>query len=425
MTAEIAILNKSAIALAADSAVTISGPKGEKIYNAANKLFNLSKYHPLGIMIYGNADFMNIPWETIIKSYRDTINKIKLKDTVQEQAIDFIDFIKNGKNIFPADFFDNYKLSKIYQILNLIKYNINKKVEDETIKKGKVNISEIINKELEFQLKWFSQHSYHNNYQDNDISSFFQINKRLIINARNIVFQKIPFSKTNRIDLIRIIFSTLYKDHALCDRTGIVIAGFGKTEYLPSLFDFEIYYFIDGELFYKLGKNDNNVSGSLIRPYAQPNMIHTFIQGINPNLYNSSYIALKNIFTKLTEDYKNIPEIKNMRKTKRNQLIDKLKNLHNVNLNSFFEEINNAIKYNFTDPVVDSIASLPKEELAVVAESLVYLTFMRKRMSEEPETVGGDIDVAVISKGDGFIWIKRKHYFKPELNPHFLKNYFR
>jgi len=31
------------------------------------------------------------------------------------------------------------------------------------------------------------------------------------------------------------------------------------------------------------------------------------------------------------------------------------------------------------------------------------------------ETVGGPIDVAVLSKGDGFVWIKRKSYFDPRL----------
>ncbi|MEA1995293.1 MAG: hypothetical protein U9N18_03965 [Campylobacterota bacterium] len=45
--------------------------------------------------------------------------------------------------------------------------------------------------------------------------------------------------------------------------------------------------------------------------------------------------------------------------------------------------------------------------------------------SLESETAGGPIDVAVISKGDGFIWIKRKHYFKPELNPQFFANYYK
>ena len=43
----------------------------------------------------------------------------------------------------------------------------------------------------------------------------------------------------------------------------------------------------------------------------------------------------------------------------------------------------------------------------------------------DAETVAGPIDVAVISKGDGFIWIKRKHYFERELNPQFFANYYR
>ena len=68
MTAEVAILNKTAVALAADSAITFSG---NKIFNTGNKLFTLSKYQPIGIMIYGNAEFMGVPWETIIKFFRE------------------------------------------------------------------------------------------------------------------------------------------------------------------------------------------------------------------------------------------------------------------------------------------------------------------------------------------------------------------
>ena len=67
----------------------------------------------------------------------------------------------------------------------------------------------------------------------------------------------------------------------------------------------------------------------------------------------------------------------------------------------------------------------PKDELAAMAESLVNLTSLKRKISLDAETVGGPIDVAVISKGDGFIWIKRKHYFKPELNQNFIVNYFK
>ena len=35
------------------------------------------------------------------------------------------------------------------------------------------------------------------------------------------------------------------------------------------------------------------------------------------------------------------------------------------------------------------------------------------------ESVGGPVDVAIISKGDGLVWINRKHYFEMEKNPHY------
>jgi len=73
--------------------------------------------------------------------------------------------------------------------------------------------------------------------------------------------------------------------------------------------------------------------------------------------------------------------------------------------------------------VLASIAHLPKNELAHVASTLVNLSSFQKRVSMiEDETVGGPVDVAVITKGDGFIWVDRKHYFKPELNSHFFRN---
>jgi ATP-dependent protease HslVU (ClpYQ) peptidase subunit len=62
MTAIVGILNKQAVAVAADSAVTVG--RGVKIYNTANKIFNLSKGCPVGIAIYGNAALNNcVPWE--------------------------------------------------------------------------------------------------------------------------------------------------------------------------------------------------------------------------------------------------------------------------------------------------------------------------------------------------------------------------
>ena len=76
-----------------------------------------------------------------------------------------------------------------------------------------------------------------------------------------------------------------------------------------------------------------------------------------------------------------------------------------------------------SDPIFQAVAFLPRDELAKLAESLINLTSVKRRMSTDSETVGGPADVAVITKGDGFVWINRKHYFDPKLNHQFFANY--
>jgi hypothetical protein len=58
--------------------------------------------------------------------------------------------------------------------------------------------------------------------------------------------------------------------------------------------------------------------------------------------------------------------------------------------------------------------------LAELAETLVSIESLKERVTRNTETVSGPIDVAIITKGDGFIWIKRKHYFDPDLNIRFV-----
>lgn len=74
-------------------------------------------------------------------------------------------------------------------------------------------------------------------------------------------------------------------------------------------------------------------------------------------------------------------------------------------------------------PIIENVALLPKDELGTMAEALANLTNFTRRIGLEEETVGGPIDVAVIPKADGFVRIKRKHFFEPELNPRIIAQY--
>ncbi len=63
---------------------------------------------------------------------------------------------------------------------------------------------------------------------------------------------------------------------------------------------------------------------------------------------------------------------------------------------------------------------MPREEIGNLAESLIQITSLKRKIDSNLESVGGNIDVALISKGDGFIWKKRNPYFDPKINPQFL-----
>lgn len=87
----------------------------------------------------------------------------------------------------------------------------------------------------------------------------------------------------------------------------------------------------------------------------------------------------------------------------------------------FNQRMENFRREQFVIPITNTVSLLPKSDLGALAEALVHLTAIKRRFSLESETVAEPIDVAIISKGDGFIWIKRKHYFKPDLNLGFFK----
>ena len=113
MTSEVVAMNRKGVALAADSAVSITiKESGEinKIYNSACKLFMLSRHYPVGIMIYNNASLLGVPWETIIKLFRREHGDTK-SDTLEGYGNNLISYLGDNLNhLFPIELQKRYYL---------------------------------------------------------------------------------------------------------------------------------------------------------------------------------------------------------------------------------------------------------------------------------------------------------------------------
>jgi hypothetical protein len=428
MTAEIVIMNKNAVALAADSAVTIehitASGKVQKIFNTVNKLFALSKYHQVGIMVFGNSEIIGIPWEVVIKIYRETL-KDKASPTIKSYALDFINFLGS----FFTDKLQSDNLisfvASFYHVL--VKFEIDKKIEIHFSENEKItddDIKRIVASCIQDAYKIVSQWGRLDYLSDDFEQQIVSRYKSDIQKSIKLVFEELPIAQEN--------FEILEKLAALAFTTanfptsfsGIVVAGYGEDEKFPSIFSFSVNGVINDQLLYKVEHNDSvsETNNASIFPFAQSEMVNTFVEGIAPDYESLIWGYLDRIFSEYPQAVVDNLHVDNAEKDNLTQTLLE----HSKGIVENLRQ--NLLKYKqeyYIDPIVNAVSFLPKEELAEMAESLVNLTSFKRKMSLDAETVGGPIDVVIISKGDGFIWIKRKHYFKPELNHHFFTNYYK
>ena len=399
MTSEILILTPSAVALAADSAVTIGN---RKTYNGVNKLFMLSNNPPMGIMTYNLSNFSNIPLETIIKEFRAEIKKEDLTTVIEfrDKFIEFLDeLVKN--ELYVCSFEDRVMEFIAPLDLNPIP------VDEVTF----VNIIRNIPNDWDYDI--FGEDA------ELIIENLNRNNEKFI----NTIPNYDNFDNQDEIlELFKKFF--VYKEF-LEPFTGIVIAGFNKNRLFPSYVEFNINYLFDDKFTFN-EINDMDISGDQVhvRPLAQGDVIDTFLGNMDGNTRFKLIKYVENIYGNYTinliDAINNNPNLNDDEKQKFINEISKIE-VANDSLNSSFVDFLDQLKQDHADPILASISALPKDELSNLAESLIKITSIKRKVQSDLETVGGPIDVAIITRGDGFIWTKRKHYFDGDLNPQFFK----
>lgn len=425
MTAEIAILNQSAVALAADSAVTITTHVGQKIYNTVNKLFTLSKYHPIGVMVNGSADLMGVPWELSIKMYREQLGD-KQFATVRDTAEDFVEWLSSNEELFPVEVRRGFLEQTVGSFLVHLRGQIDGAVK-EALSSGPISkdaIEGIVDSVLEtveteiagFESLVRSSEQFARDALDAEGSPY----ERLVQQT----FEALPMSEGSARRLRHLCELILYKDVFSGQGSSLIVAGFGSTEVFPAIIDYEVDGLFDGAS--KIAQRSQfrvGVDGSAsISPFAQREMVDTFITGIAPDYEQ----ALDGFVSGFMRDLPALIGEKVEDATVRSTVEEAVREVGVRAAEHFADQRRSFTFRRFVDPIVAAVEVLPKEELAEMAEALVNLTSFKRRVSMgEVETVGGPIDVAVISKVDGLVWINRKHYFKPDLNPQFFANYYR
>lgn len=405
MTAEIAIANRQAIALAADSAVTV-GKK--RVWNRSNKLFSLGPTNDIAIMIYNVGDLLGIPWEIVVKQFRAERGATRF-GRVRDCAESFMDFIKDAR--FSPD-----RRSKI-GYLAIFLHPIERIQSAIPPKANRTIFISSVDQECDRIVDEANQFP---ELPNSPSEKAFLKSYKTSINtmAEDLLDRKLP--KACLVKICSALYA-LWKREALSRYfTGVVVAGFGKDQ----LFSEVIEYAVDGKddlwirswVLRHFDTNDAKTRKTFIMPFGQDDIFHLFMEGISPEYTQFLGLLLERVLSdksdKLIQAY--VPGQDRTTETR-------LQNTDNRKIaEQFLEEFGTYRNKEVVQPILEVVRALPKEEMAAMAEALVELTSLRRKVDSPIESVGGPVDVAVISKGDGLIWIKRKHYFNVENNKDFL-----
>jgi hypothetical protein len=410
MTSEIAVMNQRAIALAADSAVTMIDGGKIIVRNDQRKLFNLAEGLPVGTMFFGVADLMGHPWDVLLDHYRERARPGPLPH-VRDYAANFIGSLDHLDTFFPpARQKDEYKrllasvFRFIFRLSHYLQENGAEGPDEDILSQG-------------VALVWQRYQTYSDGRPRRDLDCFppgfaatverdyADVMQEMIGYA----FSAFPLNLETRTRLRQIAVFCVTKDLFLEDVTGLVFGGYGADEPYPVVVTYNVSAVIGG-IVKRARVDETKIDGAMhagITLYADSEVTYAFLRGIELDLearmYGTFETMSRELVDKVVASFGDVDPAQRESVRRQFQVEEVPQAIRHA-----FESIGEFQQEAYINPILAVVEISTRQDLADTAEELVALNIFKKRIMAMDQTVGGAIDVAVISRDGGFAWVKRQ-----------------
>ena len=427
MTSVVGILNKRGVAIAADSAVTRQrskdGERAVKCTKNGNKMVRLCDAVPVAVMITGNADYLTTPWDVIVRRYRQKRGQVAHL-TVEDAVHDFFTFIQS-EPVFWGEVCDGYLAALIGHVFKEIVGQMNE--ENERKENGSLQRPAAFVRSFRRFAASMRKESERRGicpqFQDYDLDCFREVSREVFdsfmeqhdaVNRGFFDEDAFPGHILDEIrpDLEETVWMALRTRSEDGPSAGLIFAGFGREQRFPSLVAVNVCEGYDRHVNYHIRPEDivciSDDRPVAICPFAQKDVIKSVLRGLHAEWSEpvvddfcellSPYFG--GVFSPLFDDdspglafNELLSEVK----------VEDLKSKLCRDGIRMLDKNQRAWEKTLEDSDLESMASL--------ADSLIDLTGFHRILTFSQEGVGGPVDVAVISKNDGFTFLRRKSWY--------------
>lgn len=318
MTSEVLLMNLEAVALGADSAVTLwSRNRGMVSQTGIDKIFVINEAGPVAAMIYGNGSYAGLPWKTVLGEFGIGCGRATL--TINEYRKRLVTFLASLDQLptLPNDTRDELETFRVYVVTFLIDYMGWLEFADAP-EEGPIDEA-VATEALElYREAIIIETPAHTDETGQDVPATLrprieQTGARLsAFLAEHIgpLFEELfaPVLKENAFPesqvkpLMELCVESIaiewLPDAADDDTAGLVISGFGAGEAVPSAVSLDILGAFGGILKYRVLDTfapNPNKRPVVVETFAQANLTHAFLHGAMP-AFQKNTVTLASAF---------------------------------------------------------------------------------------------------------------------------------
>ncbi len=376
-----------------------------RTYATSEKIFPVGSQHKVAILHSGATEFMGHPYEILISIWKQSLTKplVSLNDYVDS----FLHWLVNRQNLFSEEDQQECVFEIQHDYFLELHGQITELLEKEDIRLDQwkeVETLEKVNALLDRDIAWITERSDLEGLTKKWAESRYSSLREKINEAIELVFDDVPRNADSDKKYLIIAKLILFKSVSTEQAARLVFLGFGESEIYPVHTTVNFQGFLADKIRYtrqtdKIGIDDD---GAMLHSHGQAEAIHTFLRGYDNSLLDVSRINLSQTFNKFRE-YLDLGD-----DGTEQGIFDDLQAMQTdaeEDLNKAFEDKSNE---KFVDPFTSTLSGLPMTSLGNMAESLVQLQVLRQSSTAIQGTVGGPIDLAVITIENGFQWFRHK-----------------
>lgn len=411
MTSEVMIMNRQAVVLAADSAVTYGGGPEPVVTLEAEKILPLSE--TIALMVYSRGDVLGRSWSHIAHAFKRE-NASREFDSVRACADAFFAFLDKNRRLFPEneenEEFEALMRAAFLTVLSHAKAMLNYPGG------GYDGDSDA----FEAALTLYLEHLTHDEagsererlevFHSFDRRAFYERYGDMIDALIRDSLGEFGMAEQMRAKLFDFAYLIATQPAFLEPYAGLVFAGFGEGDVFPVYAHYYASIFVDGVM--KRAHDETTAVGvdegpnAYLRTFAQAEMTHAFLRGVHPLMFD--VMLSLNLITNEAAAEAALKEA-GLGEAEMDAVLQRMRAESLPRLTGEFVNAAQSISQEeFINPFIKVVSASGKKQLAETAKALVELNILKSDLHMSQTGVGGEVDVVMVSRTGGVEWYAKK-----------------